>query len=283
MKFSYFSALKNTLPDTHELSWTEFVTKFSVHLEIADKSNAPLISPAEWPSGITRSKDTVLQVHFAALDLDKITDEAVTNVLKILEPYQYFLHTTHSHAASDLNCLRVYLPISRSVERAQWPQFWNGLNALVSGIMDPACSDAGRVYYVPSMPPGTRDKNYTELHDGQLLDVDLLLDMKVTKAPAGMSEFILRQALIDFSRSLRGKKDTYFKNMGALLTKVSRGEIFAEPGNRDSALFKLCALLAENFPRVKPVQIAEFFKESLAKMEAAHPGAPTLTDVCVFS
>lgn len=175
MKFSYFSGLKNTLPNLRELPWTEFVAMFSAHLEITEKNSAALISPAEWAPGVTRSREMVLRVHFAALDLDKITDDAVAATLKILEPYQYFLHTTHSHAASNLNCLRVYLPISRPVDGAQWPQFWNSLNALVHSIMDPACSDASRVYYVPSMPPGTREKNYTRVHEGLVLDVDQLL------------------------------------------------------------------------------------------------------------
>src|SRR3989338_1788327 len=100
MKFSYFSGLRNTLPNLREHSWTEFVAIFGDHVEIPEKSSAALISPAEWVPGVTRSKESVLRVHFAALDLDKISDDALQTVLKILEPYEYFLHTTHSHALS---------------------------------------------------------------------------------------------------------------------------------------------------------------------------------------
>lgn len=278
MLVSCFKAVASTEPpQLKEVSWTDFVQKLSTHLELADKTKAPAISPAEWPKGISRNGKKVLRVHFAALDLDKITDDVLTAVLKILAPYQYFLHTTHSHAVSDLNCLRVYLPLSKPVEALQWPTFWNNLNAFVGGVLDKACKDAGRVYFVPSAPPGMSDKNYCQSHDGQVLDVEPLLVKRAF--PKTKGQFVSQTALMSLAYGLMARHDANRKALGAQILKVAQGEVFAENGERDTTLFKICAQLADKWPKADPKQIATLFEPSLSKMRAESDDAPTLQDV----
>lgn len=267
MLVSCFKTVSSTEPPAlQDVTWPQFVQKLNSHRELADKTKAPAISPAEWATGVSRGAAKPLRVHFAALDLDKISDDTLAGVLKILEPYQYFLHTTHSHAASSLNCLRVYLPISRPVETKEWPSFWNHLNALVGGVLDKACKDVGRVYFTPSAPPGTKDKNYCNSHDGQILDV-------------GAFRFVSQTALVSLAHGLIAKRDANSKTLGAKILKVAQGDVFAENGERDTTLFKICAHIAEKWPKANPKQVAALFESSLNKMRAISEDAPTLDDV----
>ncbi|MEI6791585.1 MAG: hypothetical protein WCK42_10440, partial [Myxococcaceae bacterium] len=263
MLISHFKNISDTFPRTKEKTWSEFVDEIKTHLEVSAKENATLISPAEWPEGARRSKASVLRLHFAALDLDKISDEVLSNAKQILAPYEYFLHTTYSHAdskrSSGLHCLRVLLPLSRPVEAREWTRFWEQLYELMQRTIDPSCKDLSRMYFVPSMPPGTESLNTIEIHKGKILEVDKLLSQKVREP---QTQLVMHHALSDFARALQSKKDTYFKNMGTLIQRVSKGEVFAEPGSRDSVLFKLCALLAEKWPHAAAAQIADYFKES---------------------
>ncbi len=282
MLVSCFKTVSSTEPPVlKDVIWPEFVEKLSSHIELADKTKAPAISPAEWPKGISRSGTKVLRIHFAALDLDKITDDTLESVLKTLEPYQYLLHTTHSHAASreisGQHCLRVYLPLTRPIELSEWSRFWQSLNAFVGGVLDPACKDAGRVYFVPSAPSGTREQNYARENIGQILDVERLLSKK--SAHKGGGQGISQTALVSLAYSLLSKPDVPRKALGAQILKVAQGEVFAENGERDVTLFKICALLAERWPKANPEQVAALFEPSLAKMQAISADAPTTQDV----
>jgi hypothetical protein len=277
---SHFNHVATTLPTVEEIAWDAFTEKFKQHLELPSKELAPVISPAEWPTGSRRSGKSVLRVHFAALDLDKISDELLAGVQEVLAPYRYFIHTTYSHAnmraSSGLNCLRVYLPLTRPVEIAEWRIFWRNLNALLGGALDPACKDAGRVYFVPSMPIGAREKNYTNVKDGKVLDVNFLL----SSPPVAQSQQLLtRSSLVDFAKSLCSRPDPYKKEMGSLLLKVANGEVFAEPGARDATLFKICAQLAEKWPKADPLQMASLFEAGIRKMSEVSDDAPTIDDV----
>lgn len=276
MQVSFFTKVSNPIPISQELTWVDFVEKLGSHREVADKLDASAISPAEWPKGVRRSNDKVLRVHFAALDLDKITDETLASVLKLLEPYQYLLHTTYSHAQSTLNCLRVYLELSRAVDAAEWPVFWKNLNALAGGVSDSACKDVSRVYFTPSMPPGTQDKNYVRSHGGCPLNVDSMLSRPQAKPQP--SNLVTISNLMMFAKGL-SRKPGLEGLLGAQILKVARGEIFAENGKRDCTLFKICARLAERWPKADPKQVASLFEPSLDKMRAESADAPTVEDV----
>jgi hypothetical protein len=278
---SNFEQIFDTIPKTENISWTDFVSRYSKHAELVSKTEAKVISPAEWPSGARRQKKRVLRVHFAALDLDKISNDILAQVEKKFDAHCYFIHTTHSHAhvrtTSGLNCVRIYLPLTRPIEIKEWPTFWSHLNAFVGNVLDPACKDAGRVYLLPSMPPGTSTQNYTRAQEGRALDVEQLL----RHAPRSESDtdFVSHSALASFAKYLQGKHDPFRKEMGTLLLKVANGEVFAEAGARDATLYKICAQLAIKWPKASPTQIASLFAESLNKMQEASEGAPCIDDV----
>jgi len=264
VKISKFNHLRDNLPKSTSITWPEFVNCYNKHLIVSDKEAAPLISPAEWPVGVERKKEAVLRVHFAALGLDGVSEEVVQRLREILEPYQFLLSTTWSHPKAfqekGLWYFRIFMPLSRPVEAAEWATFWPCLNAFLENTLDVHCSDRGRIYYVPSAPTQSAYNQVIE-QAGIELDVDQILTMAVVgnKKLFGVS----REALQAFAKSMRSKASLHNQELGELLAKVLKGEAFAAKGERDSTLFKLAGVLAEKWPKADPLSLASHFKDSL--------------------
>lgn len=281
MFVSKFNSLYNNIPQAESLNWADFVSCYSQHLVVSKKEAAPLISPAEWPQGSERKKEAVLKVHFAALDLDGVSEEVVQRLRETLEPYDFLLCTTWSHAKAfaetGLWHLRVFLPFSRPVETGEWALFWPKLNAFFDHTLDPHCSDQGRVYYVPSAPEASA-YNQIIVGQGKALDVDSILNQVSSRQPQNPVS-VSREALQALAKSLRSKSNPYHLQMGEVLTKVLKGDAFAGQGERDSTLFKLAGVLAEKWPKADPSILAAHFQPSLEKMNQASGDAPSLEDV----
>lgn len=110
-------------------------------------------SPAVYPPGATRSKANVGSVSLLVVDLDHLTDEKLAEIDKRLEPYQALAHSTHSdrmpHPDGDRS-FRVVIALSEPVLAEDWPRFWATAMATLGLPADPACCDAGRLYFQPT-------------------------------------------------------------------------------------------------------------------------------------
>lgn len=280
VNISKFDNIRDNLPKSQLISWSEFVGRYNKHLIVSDKEAAPLISPAEWSVGAERKKEGVLRVHFAALDLDGVSEDVVRRLREIVEPYRFLLCTTWSHPkAFEENGLwyfRIFMPLSRPVEAAEWPAFWSRLNTFFENTLDGHCSDPGRIYYVPSAPKQSACNQVIE-QDGIELNVEQILKMAVVenKKPFEVS----REAVKGLAKSLKARSNPHYQQLGETLSKVLKGEVFAVQGERDSILFKLSSVLAEKWPKAEASSLAEYFKASLYKMHQLSGDAPTLDDV----
>ncbi|MEI6806922.1 MAG: primase-helicase family protein, partial [Myxococcaceae bacterium] len=287
MLFSKFKNVYDNLPKTESISWPEFIHRYSQHIIVSTKESAPAISPAEWPAGLERKKEDVLRVHFAALDLDGVSSEVVDRLKAFLESTSYLMYTTWSHAESveksGLSYLRVFIELSRPVEIHEWRYFWSNLNQFTGGFLDEACKDAGRIYFAPSVPK-ISPLNWILAQEKTPLNVETILRQNVvfknTPNPAGTSNHsITREALVSLARGLRARANPNQQQLGLALKKVLDKEPFAEPGERDSTIYKLACLLAEQWPEAKPEDLASYFKLSLVEMASLDSNSPTLEDV----
>jgi hypothetical protein len=129
-------------------------------------------SPAVYPSGATRGKNSVDYVEALVLDLDHLTDEELDDTAMRLEPYRYIAHATHGDRAGD-RALRAVIAMSRPVSGKDWPRFWSAAMQALGMPADPSCCDASRLYFLPTRPSNL---DYVfETNDGTALDVDLIL------------------------------------------------------------------------------------------------------------
>ena len=96
-------------------------------------------------------------------------------------------------------------------------------------------------------------------------------------APAspGCSPSVDDGELIDLSQSrwLTTCKKIAKSNspVAAAFETLMGGDIAAQPGERDSTIYRICWELAGYLPNVKPESLASFFVTALSKLEADHP------------
>jgi hypothetical protein len=105
-------------------------------------------------------------------DVDQVTDDQLDEIRGRIGEQQYLVHSTHSDRP-DSRCLRFVFPLSRSVPLDVWGPFWRAAQQRLVPVADPACADAGRVYFLPSRP---NDASYfIQVNEGVPLDVDAML------------------------------------------------------------------------------------------------------------
>lgn len=164
------------------ISWQEFVALFAVPhragctLESCRGSGCPYKEGACWSPAVFRgdhrTRHDVETISCLVLDVDHAPEARGAALLDKLAAYQYVLHSTHADRRDD-RCLRVIIRLSRPVTIGEWPWFWQEATRSLGSLMDPACADAARCYYLPSRP---RDADYFVVeHAGEPLDVAAIL------------------------------------------------------------------------------------------------------------
>lgn len=166
------------------MNWEQLVWMLSDFDERADK-DGPLWAPVSILETGARGNNDVEAVHALVLDYDSgiWMDQA-------LEPIRaaglaWCGHTTHSHLAKpDCPKFRLAVPLSRPVPRADWPAFWGWASVRFPGA-DPACKNPGRIYYLPSHPPGAGPAAWASSGDGAPIDVDAAM-LEIAQARAAL-------------------------------------------------------------------------------------------------
>ena len=121
--------------------------------ERAGKKDAPLISPAVYQKGTTRSNRNVVEWgRWACVDVDEweIKREEIDERLSsILGDVYYLCYSTASCRATQQK-FRIVFRLTRSVQADEVKRFWYALNEHISGIGDAQTKDVSRMYYVPA-------------------------------------------------------------------------------------------------------------------------------------
>lgn len=279
MKFSLFSNARATKPTLWEGTWEEFCETLGPH-EFTNKSKEELkaFSPAEYPEGITRARENVRAVHALVLDIDQKTEAELRAFEDTAQGLQMLLYTTYSNAKKPFS-VRAVIPLSRPVLAAEWPAFWNLTSGLFDNIGDPQCRDASRLYFGAFAPKGTEEKHFFKKTEGVPIDVDGLVENPPPDLPppqAVKSEAVTSERLKTFAKKLSRKTDDKLSNLGDVLEKVCDGEVFAEPGTRDSTIFALSNVIAKRFPDGDPANLAEHFRRSISLMGDDCPSVQTV-------
>ncbi len=93
----------------------------------------------------------------------------------------FLLHTSWSHNSDTKPiAMRIVVPLSRPVPRAEWEAFWGRSDQWFEGLCDEACSDASRIYFGAARPvdlSAEDSKHLFKQYEGNLLDVDFVLSL----------------------------------------------------------------------------------------------------------
>lgn len=164
MDFGNFDALENLLFG---------LAKKHVYV----KEKAPLISPATFEEGSTRSNANVVDWGgWAALDVDDIRTTDFKFVLQERFGGKYYICYSTASSTYDHPKFRLVFPLTKRVPADQIRNFWFALNSMAGNMGDTQVKDLSRMYYVPAdyrIRVGTNSFIFKER--GDYLDVDDLI------------------------------------------------------------------------------------------------------------
>jgi len=158
-------------------TWDEFVSLLFLLSEKPDtKATAPLISPATYEEGTTRSnKNVELWGKWAAVDVDDIDIDADRLREVLVERFGHWDFVCYSTASStvDRPKFRLVFNLMETVHKDQISKFWWALNTELDSIGDRQTKDLSRMYYVPAKYDNAH--NFIFRNAGRPIDVDYLV------------------------------------------------------------------------------------------------------------
>lgn len=251
------------------------------------KKKLGAFSPVEYIPGKRRGQRNILRVHVAALDIDNITPEQFATLLPCLQGLNSLIYTTYRHPkafrqADSRYKLRVLVELSEPVsgDPRHWKNFWMRLNQRFAGLTDPSTKDVSRLFYGPFCAEGEEEEHFLFRFEGAPLNVEelkqkpLQIDVRVMA-----SQSFAREMLGQLAKKLLRSTDPYQYWLGQCLNLVDKGEVYAEPGQRDIVTFKLACAIAEAFPHASAADVSKHFAPSIQLMTAIDIDCLTIEDV----
>ena len=170
-------------------SWDEFVSLlYKLSEKSETKATAPLISPAIYEDGTTRSnKNVKMWGKWAAVDVDDIDIPADKLVEILTERFGHWDFVCYSTASStvDRPKFRLVFNLMETVHKDQISKFWYALNSELDSIGDRQTKDLSRMYYVPANYDGAH--NFIFHNAGNPVDIDYLVVKHPYKEREGKS------------------------------------------------------------------------------------------------
>lgn len=246
--FSFLDNRSDRKPTLYDLSWQAVINILSTSEERKEK-DGPAFVPAEFGEfeykgrdggeykAVLRKKKAVLSVSMAVLDYEG--GATPSQVRKHFEDFEFLMHTTHSHTKAKPK-FRVGLPLAKPIAAEKWESVWlhlRDLSNIDGNSIDIACSDASRLYYLPSHVPGNKHAFY--YNAGKLLELPKREHHEVLSRRMEAA-FKLSAAPMEKARN-KGKEVT-------LEQWLNDNRVYYQPKPGDSSVFQLdrCPWSAEH-------------------------------------
>ena len=154
-----FDNIKSTKARSGNKAWKKFYENLTFQV-IHEGKDVPLVGPYSLnPDKPTRGSDNVTSVTALVFDIDHAQGKSFEEITNLIPPVAGVIHTTYSHQIHDPR-YRVILPLATPVPASQFTELRNNFlffNSELAQIVDPACSDIGRAYYLFSSPESHAD------------------------------------------------------------------------------------------------------------------------------
>lgn len=199
--------------------------------ETSAKLGTACWSPASYPPDVNRAASRVIAVSALVLDYDDGTP--MRDAHERWADHPHIMHTSWSHAKAHPK-YRIVLPLLRPVPASGWPRVFQWAMARDPRI-DKQCSDASRIFFVPSHPEGAEGAwAGAWVGPGRMLDLDpatlpktpqeVARDAPRPVAPpvrygAGMSKAAMDRAVSDRIKSDEGLRRLIAERLGAVIAE----------------------------------------------------------------
>lgn len=171
----------NTAKTITKRNWCKFRQFLSELAEIEyTKQTAPLISPAVYEEGTTRSNANVVAWGgWCAIDVDTHPFSSMNEIEQyLLENHSEKQYICYSTASSTINKpkFRLVFPLTHWITKRETIQkFWWSLNKEFGGLVDKQTKDVSRMYFVPASYKES-DNNFFFWHnEGASINPDKLI------------------------------------------------------------------------------------------------------------
>jgi hypothetical protein len=164
----------------HMTLWPDaLLSMLTTFHEVEDKLRAPSWSPV-FLDGDRRRNGAVRWVSCAVLDVDD--GAPLREVSARFDGLVRICHTSWSHSEEKPKG-RVVLPLAAPVPAEWWPRAWAEVQRRAGFVVDVACKDPSRLYFLPACKPGERDRHDAWLDVGtkNLLDLRPFEDLPETQ------------------------------------------------------------------------------------------------------
>jgi hypothetical protein len=156
-------------------SFVGFFEKLS-QLKYKSKKSAPLISPAVYKEGSTRSNDATLGWgNWAALDVDSHDMTSDTFKEALIEKFGKFFFICYNTASSrkEHPKFRLIFPLTIFLESSNIRKFWFALNTEMGSLGDKQTKDYSRMFFVPGDYPDAF--SFFFVNEGEYIDPLLMM------------------------------------------------------------------------------------------------------------
>lgn len=275
LTFTTYPTARTTTGQPSSKTWESWCEIFAARA-VRESKDGPSVVLGEIAKEKRRAKANVRAAHAIGIDLEKLTQEVVAQVFDALDPYEYFMWTTHSHTEKNIR-LRIVLPFAEAIEPSDYAAVWSGLNLLIGKTNDPQTKDISRLHYLPSHPPGAEGATSWK-HGGQWISAGDLPDTTnssfdaVTQEVTSDDPVVVRRLVESARAKLRVvHKDDPLKPLAKALLD---GEDLGGPGKRHNAIRSLTWWLAEKIKNIPTAALNELFSTSLHSIRKQNPDDP---------
>jgi putative DNA primase/helicase len=181
---TFYKHKRNTVPHLVRLLEPEqLFTALSKH-KVSDEKDGAGFGQYQLKDGTSRANKNV--VHRSGIDIDIDNGAKLDDLRAALEPYKWAAYSTHGHNP-DAGAVkfRIALPFSRDVAPSEWPQVWDGCNALLGGVIDPSTKDISRMVFTPRCPEAMKQHAFFAQNEGVLIDPNTLIAFAPKTKPVG--------------------------------------------------------------------------------------------------
>jgi RecA-family ATPase len=153
-----YEKLTNAAARPSHKAWQKFLITLTTPY-ISETKDIPLIGPYKLNKNLLRKNENVESVSALVFDIDNPKGKSFDDIFRLTSHFSGVLHTTWSHTL-DAPRYRLILTLTEPINAKDFQEVRNGFlffNSELADIVDPACKDIARAYYLFSCPPERKD------------------------------------------------------------------------------------------------------------------------------
>lgn len=152
--YAVFNNIKTVKAHTLEKNTLDLLSYLSTPV-VSETKDVNLFGPYRFGNEKTRANRNIEAVSALVFDIDNAQGKSFEEIIELVNTFSGVIHTTWSHTTTEPR-YRVCLALTDEVEADNYAAVRENFlefNSELREIIDPACSDISRAYYVFSYPP----------------------------------------------------------------------------------------------------------------------------------